>query len=59
MPVLVKEKAEARWRLKGCSRCGGDLLMEDGEWVCLQCGMEDGNKEYPFKWERKRWRRLR
>ena len=26
------------WRFKGCSRCGGDLIFQDGEWGCMQCG---------------------
>ena len=26
------------WRLKGCSRCAGDLMQDDEEWRCLQCG---------------------
>lgn len=33
-----------KWKFKGCSRCGGDLLIERGEygWYvnCLQCGYE-------------------
>ena len=26
------------WKFKGCSRCGGDLFAQDGEWGCIQCG---------------------
>jgi len=26
------------WLLKQCPRCRGDLYLEKGEWVCLQCG---------------------
>ena len=26
------------WRFKSCSRCNGDLILEDSEWRCLQCG---------------------
>jgi hypothetical protein len=26
------------YRLKGCGRCGGDLLQDNDEWRCLQCG---------------------
>lgn len=33
-----------KWKFKSCSRCGGDLLIERGEygWYehCLQCGYE-------------------
>jgi hypothetical protein len=25
-------------RFKGCRRCTGDLVLEDDEWRCLQCG---------------------
>ena len=26
------------WRFKGCSRCVGDLILEEDVWKCLQCG---------------------
>ena len=26
------------WRFKSCSKCGGDLFLQDGEWGCIQCG---------------------
>jgi hypothetical protein len=26
------------YRLKGCGRCGGDLLQDNDEWRCFQCG---------------------
>lgn len=26
------------WCLKGCSRCGGDLALQEEEWRCWQCG---------------------
>jgi len=57
MPVLVKEKLGARWKLKGCEVCGGDLHWEEGKWVCLQCGRKE-SREYPFYWNGKKWRRL-
>ena len=25
-------------RLKGCVKCGGDLLLQDEDWQCFQCG---------------------
>ena len=28
----------ARFLLKGCVSCGGDLILDDGDWLCLQCG---------------------
>ena len=24
--------------LKGCSKCGGDLIYDAGDWKCMQCG---------------------
>lgn len=28
-----------KWfRLKECKKCGGDLALDDGDWLCLQCG---------------------
>ena len=34
--------------LKGCRKCGGDLLFDEGDWRCWQCGhyyysMSDGS----------------
>ena len=26
------------WKFKSCSKCGGDLFSQDGEWGCIQCG---------------------
>ena len=26
------------FRLKGCAKCGGDLVLEELDWLCLQCG---------------------
>ena len=26
------------FRLKCCVKCGGDLVLDDGDWLCLQCG---------------------
>ena len=26
------------WRIKGCTKCGGDLFVQDDEWGCIQCG---------------------
>lgn len=25
-------------RFKGCGKCTGDLVLEDADWRCLQCG---------------------
>ena len=26
------------FRFKACTKCGGDLALDDGDWLCLQCG---------------------
>lgn len=26
------------FRLKGCTKCRGDLVLDDLDWLCLQCG---------------------
>lgn len=26
------------FRLKACKKCRGDLFLEEGDWLCLQCG---------------------
>ena len=26
------------FQLKGCEKCGGDLLRDDPDWQCFQCG---------------------
>ena len=26
------------WRFKGCKKCWGDLMLDDAEWRCVQCG---------------------
>ena len=26
-------------RFKSCSRCSGDLIVQNGEWGCIQCGL--------------------
>ena len=27
-----------QFRLKACAKCGGDLALDEGDWICLQCG---------------------
>ena len=29
---------ERRFHLKGCAKCGGDLVVDELDWLCLQCG---------------------
>ena len=26
------------FRFKACVKCGGDLALDQGDWLCLQCG---------------------
>ena len=26
------------FRFKACTKCGGDLALDEGDWLCLQCG---------------------
>ncbi len=26
------------FRFKSCVKCGGDLVLDQGDWLCLQCG---------------------
>jgi hypothetical protein len=26
------------FRLKACVKCRGDLILDEGDWLCLQCG---------------------
>ena len=26
------------FRFKACTKCGGDLVFDEGDWLCLQCG---------------------
>ncbi len=40
----------ANWKLKCCTRCGGDVFMdtEEGDWFahCLQCGYTGDKKNH-------------
>ena len=27
------------FRLGACLKCGGDLVHDEGDWLCLQCGV--------------------
>ena len=27
-----------QFHLKACSKCHGDLALDEGDWLCLQCG---------------------
>ena len=27
-----------RFRFKACLKCRGDLVLDEGDWLCLQCG---------------------
>ena len=28
----------SRFLLKACEKCWGDLVLDEGDWLCLQCG---------------------
>lgn len=48
-----------RFRLKGCKKCGGDLALDDGDWICLQCGTYYyvhlyPRVNHPSKWDSER-----
>jgi len=38
--VIPAATSHGGWRLKGCSKCGGDLFQEwePGDWMCIACG---------------------
>ena len=34
----TSEEVIVNWfRLKACVKCGGDLVLDEGDWLCLQC----------------------
>ncbi len=35
-----------QFALKGCPKCGGDLAMDQGDWLCLNCGSYYYSKLY-------------
>lgn len=37
----------AYFRLKACTKCGGDLALDEGDWICLQCGTYYYVRLYP------------
>jgi len=40
-----------QFRLKACLKCGGDLALDEGDWLCLQCG----RYYYVGLYRHKRW----
>ena len=34
----MKTQSYAKIMLRGCQRCGGDLVWDEDEYACLQCG---------------------
>ena len=36
-----------RFWLKACTKCGGDLALDEGDWICLQCGTYYYVRLYP------------
>ena len=45
-----------QFRLTACAKCGGDLALDEGDWICLQCGTYDyaglyrHNESQPHQW---------
>ncbi len=37
--------------LKACTKCGGDLAVDDGDWICLQCGTYYYTGLYPGSYQ--------
>ena len=37
--------------LKACTKCGGDLAVDEGDWICLQCGTYYYTGLYPGFYE--------
>ena len=37
-PALFLEVLVNWFRLKACAKCQDDLVFDDGDWLCLQCG---------------------
>jgi hypothetical protein len=37
-PAFYLEVVVNWFRLKACAKCEGDLVLDDGDWLCLQCG---------------------
>jgi hypothetical protein len=35
-----------RFHLKACPKCHGDLALDEGDWLCLQCGTDYYNRLY-------------
>ena len=55
----------ALFRFKACTKCGGDLALDDGDWLCLQCGkyyyvgLYQRRDRYPVRWQFPKTRGLR
>ena len=46
----------ATWRLKGCPRCGGDVIVDRDESQCLQCGFDRLEpSEFALAFQKARW----
>lgn len=37
------------FRFKACTKCGGDLALDEGDWLCLQCGKYYYVGLYPYR----------
>jgi hypothetical protein len=34
----MKEVVVNWFKLRSCGKCRGDLALDEGDWLCLQCG---------------------
>jgi len=42
------------FKLRSCGKCRGDLVLDEGDWLCLQCGTYYYTELYPGSWARVR-----
>lgn len=38
------------FKLRSCGKCRGDLALDEGDWLCLQCGTYYYTGLYPGSW---------
>lgn len=38
------------FKLGSCGKCRGDLTLDEGDWLCLQCGTYYYTGLYPGSW---------
>lgn len=54
----MKEGVVNCFKLKSCGKCRGDLALDEGDWLCLQCGtyyyigLYPASRAGPVPWKR-------